>query len=197
MYLFAGKTSDAQPYIRTLLELDPLTSQNHVLPGWALAVDGQFQEAIDAGFVWSEIDPANPILGWVCVSVLTRLGRRDEALTTFARIRTLAPGSVFDGLSRFYEAVLHEKRLEARAAIAPYTERAWWDFQYSWEVASGYALLGEMDEALRWLRNAVDRGFFNYPFLNDYDPFLENLRSDQRFQELMEYTRERWESFDA
>ena len=67
----------------------------------------------------------------------------------------------------------------------------------SWEVASGYAVLGEKEEALRWLRNAVDRDLINCPFLSEYDPFLENLRSEKAFQELMKYVRERWESFDA
>ena len=51
------------------------------------------------------------------------------------------------------------------------------DWQYSWEVAAGYALVGELDEALEWLENAVRRGFLNYRFLSEYDPLLENLRA--------------------
>ena len=58
-------------------------------------------------------------------------------------------------------------------------------------------MLGETEEALRWLRNAVDRGFTHYPFLNDRDPFLENLRGEEAFEELMKHVRARWDSFDA
>jgi len=29
------------------------------------------------------------------------------------------------------------------------------DWQYSWEVAAGYALVVELDEAVEWLENAV------------------------------------------
>ena len=43
----------------------------------------------------------------------------------------------------------------------------------------------------------MERGFINYTFLNAYDPFLDNLRREEAFQELMKHVRERWESFDA
>ena len=109
----------------------------------------------------------------------------------------LAPGSVYDGLCQIFEAVLREDRAGAVAVIDAYTDKTWWDWQYSWEVASGYAMLGETEEALRWLRNAVDRRIINYPFLNEYDPFLQNLRGEEAFQKLMKHVRERWESFDV
>jgi hypothetical protein len=49
------------------------------------------------------------------------------------------------------------------------------DWQYSWKVAAGYALVGELDKALEWLENAVRRGFLSYRFLAQYGPPLENL----------------------
>ena len=71
------------------------------------------------------------------------------------------------------------------------------DWQYSWEVAAGYALVGELHEALEWLENAVRRGFLNYRFLSEYDPLLENLRGDERFQALMAEARDRFESLEV
>ena len=197
LYLYAGRTAVARPYIEALLELDPLSQQNHVLHPWSEVMDGRFEEGIDGMRSMSEMDVENPIFRWFYSSLLARLERRDEALSVFAEIRTLAPGSVYDGLSKIFEAVFQNDRASAVAAIEAYTEKTWWGFVYSWEVAGGYALLGETEEALRWLRNAVDRGFINYPFLNEYDPFLENLRGEKAFQELMKHVRERWESFDA
>jgi tetratricopeptide (TPR) repeat protein len=175
--------------------MDPLTPQNRCLPGWSVFMDGDL-EAGRARLEWISLEPAIPILAWVYASMLARLGRRDEALAAISRIRAIAPDSLYDGFTRFFEAVFEDDGESAMAAIAPFIEKAWWNWQYSWEVASGYALLGETDEAIRWLRNAVDRGFLNYPFLNEHAPFLENLRDDQRFEELMAYTRKRWESFD-
>ena len=53
------------------------------------------------------------------------------------------------------------------------------------------------DRALDWLAIAIDRGFINYPFLAQHDPFFATLRSDPRFQELMETVRDRWERFES
>ena len=63
-------------------------------------------------------------------------------------------------------------------------------------VAQGYALAGMSERALHWLAIAVDRGFINYPFLAQHDPFFERLRSQPRFQQLMETVRDRWERFE-
>jgi hypothetical protein len=41
------------------------------------------------------------------------------------------------------------------------------------------------DKAFAWLENAVDRGFINYPFISEYDPFLEKIRGEPRFKKLM------------
>jgi hypothetical protein len=61
-------------------------------------------------------------------------------------------------------------------------------------IADGYALLGQKDEALKWLRKAMDHGFINYPFLAVHDPLLANVRSDPRFAPLMQEVRARWEA---
>jgi hypothetical protein len=70
------------------------------------------------------------------------------------------------------------------------------DIQYSWLVAGGCALLGEKEKALDWLENSVNLGFINYPYLSEHDPFLESLRGEKRFEELMERVKYEWESFD-
>jgi hypothetical protein len=64
-------------------------------------------------------------------------------------------------------------------------------------LAQGFAMTGLPDRAIQWLRISVDRGFINYPFLARHDPFFTSLRSDPRFQELLEIVRQRCERFEA
>ncbi len=67
----------------------------------------------------------------------------------------------------------------------------------SWGIAASFALIEERDKALNWLTNAIDRGFVNSPFLNAYDPFLEKIRSEERFKKLMERVKYEWENFEV
>lgn len=59
---------------------------------------------------------------------------------------------------------------------------AWWDDAYPLMMAESYSVLEEYDKAFHWLNRAIDYGITNIPFLSEYDPFLENLRSDKRFK---------------
>jgi non-specific serine/threonine protein kinase len=68
---------------------------------------------------------------------------------------------------------------------------------FSWEMAANYALIDHPLEALDWLENAVKRGFINYPFQNEYDPLLENIRGEERFKKLMERAKYEWENFEV
>ena len=70
------------------------------------------------------------------------------------------------------------------------------DPQYSGFMADIYALLGDKENALDWLENAISRGFLNYPYLNEYDPYLGNIRGEPRFRKLMEKLKPEWEQFE-
>ncbi len=60
-------------------------------------------------------------------------------------------------------------------------------------MADCHALVRANDEALDWLETASNRGFTNYPFLTQYDPFLTGLRGDTRFPQLMDRVKRQWE----
>ena len=71
------------------------------------------------------------------------------------------------------------------------------DAGYSYHLAAVLALAGAREEALDWLENAVDRGFMNHTFLATQDPFLESLRGEPRFLDLVQRAREAWERFEV
>lgn len=66
---------------------------------------------------------------------------------------------------------------------------------YSFQVAEALALKGDKEESLGWLKNSINRGNFNYPFINEYDPFLENLRKEESFKKLMQRIEREWKNF--
>ncbi len=58
-------------------------------------------------------------------------------------------------------------------------------------------MLDDHEQALDWLENAVERGFLNYPYISEHDPFLAKLRGESRFQQLMARVKREWEQFEV
>ena len=64
------------------------------------------------------------------------------------------------------------------------------------ELAGYYGLLGNRDGCIRALRNAVEGGYFNYPFINS-DPFLESVSDDPEFLEILAVAKDKCDAFRA
>ena len=71
------------------------------------------------------------------------------------------------------------------------------DPQFSYFVGSIFVLAGMNEHAMDWIENALDRGFFNYPFVAQQDPLLNNLRDTPQFNELLARMKTRWQAFVA
>jgi len=71
------------------------------------------------------------------------------------------------------------------------------DPEWSILMAGIHALVGLEEEALDWLSNAVDRGFINYPFIAEHDPWLESIRGEPRFRDIAARAKYEWEHFEA
>jgi len=70
------------------------------------------------------------------------------------------------------------------------------DEYWSYLMASAYALVGEEGQALGWLEHAVGvRGWIDYVYFTRHDRFLEGVRGNRQFRELMGAARERYERF--
>jgi serine/threonine protein kinase/tetratricopeptide (TPR) repeat protein len=85
----------------------------------------------------------------------------------------------------------HER---ARALITDRVrETATADHDIAFWLASFYGMEGMADEAIEWVRKAIQLGNENYPLFAESRK-LDNLRADPRFQALLEDLRWRWEA---
>jgi hypothetical protein len=55
-------------------------------------------------------------------------------------------------------------------------------------------LLGERQQALAWLRRAVEVGYHNYPWFQK-DKNYDSLRGDPEYQRIMGEVRPHWEQY--
>ena len=71
------------------------------------------------------------------------------------------------------------------------------DFQYVYWITECYALIDEKERALDWLERDVDLGMINYPLMNELDPFLKNIRAEEKFRKLMARVKKEWDEFQV
>jgi serine/threonine protein kinase/Tfp pilus assembly protein PilF len=196
VYASCGQISAAASLVKKLLEIDPLNTIIYSLPGYLDILEGRFEKAPESYHKMLLMDPHNPVSLLFYAWSLTFAGRLDEAYELIDQVEKYAPGTVYASLGLFTKYALQGKKKEALDQITPELEEGAKGVEYlSRDMAHGYALLDEKEKALDWLENAVNRGFIAYPFLDKYDPFLENIRGEERYKKLMERVKYMWENF--
>jgi TolB-like protein len=196
-FLFtAGRTSDA--VLEDAKRIDPLNPLVWSQIAFARFESGRLAEAEEAARRALVLaDPGNPVRTYVAYA-LAFLGRRDEAIPIFDEVSAALGGSTYGALSAFFARALQGDADAAVGHVTPLLEQsARWVEYLAWILADGYALIGRRDEALRWLRQAIECGFINHPFLAIRDPFLAPLRGDAEFEALMQQVHRRWQAFNA
>ena len=126
---------------------------------------------------------------------LALANEREEAIAVFEAEGSALPDTSYGSVSLFLSRALQGDAEGALRHVTPQLEQAAsWTEYLALFLADGYSLIGRNDDAIRWLRTAITLGFINYPILATRDPFLANVRSDPRFEELMRMVKPRWQA---
>jgi len=192
-----GKGASARALVKRLLAVDPLTAFHHFLPGWLDYTEGKLEEGLERCRSASEKDPSG-VSGWVLAILLLGNRRLEEAGSLIGLLERRAFATPYIQSLLFVKLAMSTRKSEAVKCVTKELEAAaQQDEVLPWLMASGYALLDENEDALRWLEIAVSRGFINFPFLSQYDPFMQNLRGDKCFEKLMVRVKYDWEHFEV
>jgi tetratricopeptide (TPR) repeat protein len=207
MYLLAactvGRTSTTGPLVERLVQADPLNSVVHVSCAVHDWFEGRYEAALAAVRVALQLDPASVTNRCMGVYLMAVNGRVDEARALVDEWLTDTPEHfyalnmrgvlyAFEGRhnewsSRMGKVLADEQQ---RSALRSDAIAVLWN-------AEVCAMNGETDQALEWLEHGLELGLINYPFLAEKDRFLAGLRTDPRFQGLMERVKKAWEEFEA
>jgi tetratricopeptide (TPR) repeat protein len=187
-----------QEVLDRLSELDPLNPVLHVLATFAPYMKGRRDLALGSARRGYQENPDVPQVQLYYAYYLGMNERLEEAVSVLDRHIQQNPGTIFEALGSVMRSALRGERADAVKSLTPESRgKLRKDKEYAWLVADGFALLNDKDEAFDWLEHAVDTGFINYPLLSEHDPYLENLRSEERFKKLMERVKHEWEHFEA
>ena len=194
LYMHVGLLDRALAEYKTALELDPTTS--FVPPRVARVhwYQGLYDEALRE---FNAIPRRLSSFAAERALILTYLGRSAEALAALDTAEA-AGVNVQSGDLAAARAVIFATRGERTKALASIAEsirkgaHASHFHHAEYSIAQAYALLGDRDKALDYLRRTATDGMPCYPLFKN-DPNLRNLASDQRFVQFMSETKRRWE----
>jgi TolB-like protein len=191
-----GKTETAISMVDKCIKIDPTNSMYYGLKGSLLFFQGHFDLSLDVILKVYKIFPENGMMQFWKSLVLIYNNRLDDCYE-FINESVLEPGQdIMAQLTIFLKYVIKGSRDKYTSLLTPdFLNATQMDCQLSSHMAAFYSYIGEKDKSLEWLENAVDRGFINYPFLNEYDKLLNNVRGEERFKKLMERVKYEWETF--
>jgi serine/threonine protein kinase len=198
IYAHSGKALNAREMINEVLEIDPLTPLNYMTAGAIEMLEGKFDIAIKPLHKAHQIEQTNPIFRYFYAKNLAYKHNYEEAFNLFNLIAKDAPETIWAWLGLFSKYALQKRKSKALQSVTEEFKRlAQEDEIFPIFMAESFALIDEKEEAFNWLEQGVKWGFIHYPFLSEHDPFLENVRGEERFKKLMERVKYEWEHFEV
>ena len=164
--------------------------------GWVYFFSGQYEMAMGPLFAAYKLSPESPIHQFFKSLILLYNHRTDEAFKFVDEVVDESIANNWTWMTLFIKyAISRDKEKIASLLTQEFLLQTQIDLQNSFHIATFYSLMEEKEEALKWLENAVNRGFINQPLLNEQEILLENIRNEEGFKILMQRVKKEWENY--
>jgi len=178
--------------VERLQLIDPLSALTPMLRAGVLWANGHFEDAVAPGHRACELTEPGSRISFL-IGMFNAPTSREEARALLEPTTRVMAGTAFgDAASFLYHALAGDREGALRFAT-PRLAQTLRNEVDAVLMAEGYMMIQRAEDALGWIRHAIDHGFINYPFLTEHDPFLADLRDDRRLIEMMEEVKPRWE----
>jgi serine/threonine protein kinase/Tfp pilus assembly protein PilF len=180
-----GRHEEALATVKKSQELDPLSLIISVSIGWSLYMARRYDAAVEQLRRTIHLDPNYPVTYWILGLALRKMGRYDQAITEGEKGVSLSGGS---SLMRAALAQSFGAAGKKEAAIQIHDEMvklAKQSYVASYFFAGIYVGLGEGDRAIEYLEKSYEERSHWLIYLH-LDPGMDALRSDPRFQDLLQ-----------
>jgi tetratricopeptide (TPR) repeat protein len=193
-YIAAGRPEQARETGQRMVACDPLASFGWMLSGVTRWFVGRPDQALPDLQRALELDPQSFILHWSLGYTYASLGRLPEAARHAAFLREIGPDVPYTRQLLALLDGLEGRKPVALERLAPIDVTPL-DAHNKFHLAESFGLAGDTDRALDVLEQAVDGGFYPYPFMAEHCPFLAPLRPSPRFAGILAKAQERAEAF--
>jgi len=193
----AGRSGEARSVADEAVSRDPLSFWNVGVRALADLVDGRYEEAYARiAKAVERTFPDNPFAVWWLGQSAAYAGRDEEAKAALARVAGMGE-EPFAGWGGVLLRALEGNRVDVFDAIdrTGLREVARCDEYLPAYLASCLAWVGELDEALDWIEQAIAWGNAAHRF-HETNRFFAPVRDHPRFLALMEQAKEQERAFD-
>lgn len=200
IYFHIGLLDKGEEEIKTALAINPSDTLARFRLGAIEVCRGKYEEALAVlKTVPREANPA--IVDRATAIGLFELGRTKEAAAMVEDYLKTYPRDEGGNVTSVKAMLMAKegKEREAQETIQRAIEigKSFQHFHHTtYNIASAYALMNKVDEALKWLEVTADDGFPCYPLFEN-DPNLNRLRKDERFIAFMTKLKQQWQRYSA
>ena len=184
--LHIGRLREAQAAFEQGQRSNPKKLLSHNI-NWVYLFSGDFARAREGVEVWLQESPGHKYALWFRPLPALLAGDLDMADQRVSEALCQLPD---EPLIVSLQGLLYARRKQTDLALQSVRKAS--DFARSlghthhtyYQIASVYALLGEIDKAMVWLERSADTGFACWPFFQ-LDPHLASLRREPGFTRLV------------
>ncbi len=179
-----GRIDEAVEEMRKAVELDPLLDMHRRWLARLLVFGGNYDEAIIQSRKTLEINPNYSRAYLEMGHAYLGLGKTEEALAAYRQGHAVEGGVVSFNASTAKALAAMGRKEEVQRVLTELEAQSEHRYIRAEVIGAGYAALGEIDKAFHWLDKALEARSAGLIYLGA-DPAYEQLRSDQRFAELL------------
>ena len=180
-----GRFPEALEEARRAVEEDPLSLSVNSNAGWTFCLAGHYEEAIQTLNKAIDIDPSFPRTHFRLGDVYETRGLYDQAITEFTHAVQLSGGDVYYTAGLGHAYAMAGRTGAARQILHSLLNKSTHQYVPAFAVAMVYAGLKDNGRALFWLEKTSADHSTSMAYVK-VDPFLSGLRSDPRFDELLQ-----------
>ena len=182
MELLTGNLDETIRLLRTAQQLDPVSTQYAGFITYAYYVNGYYDEGMNAAEEVLKIDPNDNWLLWNLGNIYIGKEEYQQAIQVFGN-RSLASNTNWALGYAFGKAGLYD---EAQRVLDYQLSKLEIDYVPAIMISAIYMGMDRHEEAFQWLELAMEEGIAPILFPEvTVGPKFEALRSDPRFQELI------------
>jgi tetratricopeptide (TPR) repeat protein len=192
-----GRPDEMKHLADKLLAIDPISAISQGLIAAYYWYRGEFNLALECYRKWCRMNPDNLMGGYYLVRSLAMNNKMDECFALVDSFEKKDPVHVFTKFCQFFKYAIQGNKSKAEEILPLEIRNQWFeDFHITSFFMDCYSLLNEKEIAIDWLEHSVKKGWINYPYFSKIDPFLDNIRGEERFKKIMRKVKYEWENFE-